>query len=146
MCPPIIFLAISKSDCYTTQHEAAARMKMTIPLAFEVQVAFEVQDRWGRTIRLTEEVWNEHVLGRHEELADQLDAIVETLIAPNMVRFDARRFDGECFYRFGAVPTFPHRYLKVAVRFIAAEGGMGYIHTAHISRKIPPKETLKWQK
>lgn len=113
---------------------------MTIPLALEVQ------DRWGRTIRLTEKVWNNHVLGGHSEHADHLNAVHETLVTPDIVRYSVTRSDGECFYRLGAVPIFPRRYFKVAVRFIAADNGMGYVSTAYLSRNVPSKEKLKWQK
>lgn len=113
---------------------------MTIPLVLEVQ------DQWGRTIRLTEEVWNNHVLEGHSELADHLNAVHDTLVTPDLVRYSATRPDGECFYQFGVVPTFPRRYLKVAVRFIAADGGIGYVSTIYLSRNVPPKEKHKWQR
>lgn len=113
---------------------------MTIPLALEVQ------DQWGRTIRLTQEAWIEHILVRHDELTDHLEAVRDTLIVPDAVRYSAIRPDEECFYRFGAASTFPNRYLKVAVRFPTDDNGLGFVNTAYISRRIPRKEAFKWQR
>lgn len=113
---------------------------MTVPLAFEVH------DQWGRIVRLAEYVWNDHILGEHGELTSYLNSVRDAVVIPHVVCYDADRPDGECFYRFGAVPAFPHRYLKVTVRFIASEGGIGYVNTAYVRRNIRRKERMKWQR
>lgn len=108
-------------------------------------VILVVQDQWDRTIHMTAPVWVEHICEFHRELIDGLDAIEKTLVSPDLVRYDASRPDGECFYKMGAVPAIPQRLLKVAVRF-PNDGDDGFVHTAYVSRNIPARERPKWQR
>jgi hypothetical protein len=105
----------------------------------------EVQDQWDRTILMTADVWSHHICTAHPELEGHMLSVRHTLSSPDIVCFDAGRSDAECFYKVGAIAAVPYRFLKVAVRF-PEYGQVGFVHTAYISRNIPPKERPKWLK
>ena len=92
---------------------------------------FEVVDKTGRRIYLSEEKW-QHISSKHSEIggAKRLDEIKETLINPTIIvkhRFDESKRNYYRYYKD------KQRYLAVAVKYL---NGEGYISTAFIARKI----------
>ncbi|MBI2167889.1 MAG: hypothetical protein HYU28_00075 [Actinobacteria bacterium] len=84
----------------------------------------------GVEIGLSEERWM-HILAGHPELANFLDAVLETVRAPAL-RVPGRNEGEEWFYLDGVGPS---RWLKVVVRYEAGRGG--WIVTAFARRSMP---------
>ena len=90
---------------------------------------WEARDPDGRRIVLSTERWL-HVLEAHEELGDELQALLTGLAAPAIQRHG--RWPGEeWFYLAGPGPT---RFVKVVVHY---EYGEGRIITAFPRRAFP---------
>jgi hypothetical protein len=75
-------------------------------------------DRWGREVVLYEDTLYDTIVVFHGYMANKLDAIVDVLVSPERVNFDALHPNGENFYGRGYL-AFPedHYYLKVVVRY-----------------------------
>jgi hypothetical protein len=78
---------------------------------------WETSDPDGRRVVLSAERWL-HILDDHEELADELHAILRGLGAPARRRL-GRWPDEEWFYLTGLGPS---RYVKVVVHYVRGEG------------------------
>ncbi|HEV2107235.1 MAG TPA: hypothetical protein VGR16_03145 [Thermomicrobiales bacterium] len=106
-----------------------------------------LRDRWGREIVLTEEIWFDHVLPGHRELAAHLSAVERTIVDADQVNRDAGASNRENFYLMGALPDpYQHLYLKVCVQFqrSAADAIIGRVVTAFPARKIKASEVKRW--
>ena len=90
---------------------------------------WETTDPDGRRIVLSAERWL-HVLEDHEELGDELAALLSGLAAP-AIRRRGRWPDEKWFYLAGPGPT---RFVKVVVHY---EHGVGRIVTAFPRRAFP---------
>jgi hypothetical protein len=90
---------------------------------------WETTDPDGRRIALSAERWL-HILENHEELSDELDAILQGLAVP-AIRRRGRWPDEEWFYLGGVGPT---SFVKVVVHY---ENGEGRVVTAFPRRAFP---------
>jgi hypothetical protein len=90
---------------------------------------WETTDRQGRRVALTSERWL-HILDDHDELANELEAILQAIARPTLHRSGRMRRE-EWFYLEGAGPS---RYLKVVVHY---ERDRGSIVTAFPRRAFP---------
>jgi len=90
---------------------------------------WETTDSDGRRVVLTSDRWA-HIVQTHEELAEDIDAVLRGLAAPTRRR-RGRWPDEEWFYVAGAGPT---RFVKVVVHY---EGDEGRIITAFPRRAFP---------
>ncbi|MBI4116195.1 hypothetical protein HY449_00450 [Candidatus Pacearchaeota archaeon] len=89
---------------------------------------FEVIDKTGRKIRLTEEQWG-HIKRDHPLVEEE--EIKQTLTNPLRI---VQKSKGKCFYyQYFKYKELPHRHLKVIVRYL---NGNGFVITAHFVRYI----------
>ena len=98
---------------------------------------FEVKDKSGRIIYLSEERWK-HIL-KHPHMHKQLENIQDTLKNPTKVRFFEDDKTVLHFYRDFKHRDQLERYLLVSVRYL---NGSGYIITSFFTNKITGQ---KWQ-
>ncbi|HKG24075.1 MAG TPA: hypothetical protein VKB09_00420 [Thermomicrobiales bacterium] len=110
-------------------------------------VVLESIDYQGRRVRLTDDVWFDHVLLEHPELRNRQHAIDLTLASPHQVNQDKDHPDREVFYRRSVLPP-PDKndYLKVVVQFRESGSGetIGSVRTAFAITHIPREEPKLW--
>lgn len=100
------------------------------------------QDRWGRRIVLDTDQWNDHIIPRHSQLTEQVDAIRATIESADFVTRDRDDPDRDQFYRQGILAPPLHRtYLKVCVDFGREPA---YIVTAFPVKHVHAKELIRW--
>ena len=89
---------------------------------------FEVKDKSGRNIYLTDERWN-HIL-KHQEMANQVEQIKDTLLNPDKITTVSYDSDVHFYYRY-----YKNRkgYLFISVKYL---NGEGFIITSFYTDKI----------
>ncbi|MEK6963802.1 MAG: hypothetical protein AABX70_05205 [Nanoarchaeota archaeon] len=80
---------------------------------------FEVNDKTGRIIYLTEERWR-HILFKHPNLISELETIKRTLLYPSCILQDPRNLSIHSY--FGHCKNKPEPFLAVVVKYINGEG------------------------
>ncbi len=93
-----------------------------------------VIDRDGHEVALLTPIWERKITRDHPELADHLDAVLETVARPDHVQPDSQS-DRTRFYRRDAGPS---RWLLAVVSY---EQEPGRIITALANRKDPRQWT-----
>ena len=101
-----------------------------------------VRDRWGRDIRLHEDVWYDHIVPGHRALGDHEAFVAKVLTNPYRVTHDALHDNRECFYRQRTHPSYPELFLKVCVEFESEHNGL--VITAFLTPKIHADEVQRW--
>lgn len=96
------------------------------------EVLFEVRDREGRRVVLTEERWG-HVLDEHPDMADFMPEVMRAVREPDHV-LPARNPRRELLFLAGVGPT---KWLFVVVQIDGPAGGR--IITAFGRKKFPPR-------
>ena len=91
---------------------------------------FEVNDKTGRMIYLTQERWK-HILREHPSLGNCLEFIKQTLIKPLTIKQSTS--DSYVYLYYQHRNTFPKRYLLVVVKYL---NGEGFIITSFYTNKI----------
>lgn len=94
------------------------------------EILFEVRDHKGRRVLLTQERWD-HVLERHEEMADFMPEVMRAVREPSVV-LPGNDPGEELLFLAGAGPT---KWLFVVVVIEGPAGGR--IITAFGRRKFP---------
>jgi hypothetical protein len=108
-------------------------------------------DLWGREVVLYGEVWHDHILADHAELAVGDDtAIALTLGDPDYVTRDVSYPNGVNYYRRNALATAGQQYfLKVCVRFpepMLGQPRAGSVVTAYPTFTVKRAETVQWSR
>jgi hypothetical protein len=97
---------------------------------------FEIKDKTGRGIRLTEKQWKH--IQKHPHMHESLERIEETIKIPLTVRYD--EFDDRVnyFYREYKEMDSRERYLFVSVKYL---NGDGFVITSFYTNKITGSKT-----
>lgn len=97
-----------------------------------VNIIFEVVDKTGRKIRLTDKQWK-HILKRHPDMINYLEEIKETL--KNPIRISDYNIDEEVryYYKFFKHKIGPYKYLMISIKYL---NGEGFIITAYFEKYI----------
>ena len=107
-------------------------------------------DRWSRSIVLTDDSWFNHILIDHDILDGYGHLIEETLVDPDVVTYDRHHSNGENYYRVVSFPPPENEsYLKVCVRFEQNHTSgerVGIVVTAYPAFRIKRSEKVKWQR
>ncbi len=90
---------------------------------------FEVKDKSGRKIHLSNEQWK-HIVTEHANLSDKIEDIKDTLANPLTIR--RSKFDEKVrfYYKFYKNLS---KYLLVSVKYL---NGEGFVITAFYTRKL----------
>ena len=89
---------------------------------------FEVKDKSGRNIYITDERWK-HIL-KHPEMANQLEQIRDTLLHPDTVTKVEKDSDVRFYFRYYKDRK---EYLFISVKYL---NGEGFIITSFYTDKI----------
>jgi hypothetical protein len=90
-------------------------------------VIFDIRDKSGRDIRLTEERW-QHIAQEHPGI--RIDWIQEALIVPLIIKMSVYDQSTRWYYRFFKERK---RYLFVAVKYL---NGHGFVITSYFTRTL----------
>ncbi len=90
-------------------------------------VLFEIKDRTGRIIRLTDEQWK-HIAYKHTNIS--IDDIKDALCNPQIIKMS--KYD-ETVYRYYRLKKERMQYIFVPVKYL---NGTGFIITAYYVRNI----------
>jgi hypothetical protein len=104
---------------------------------------WRTSDRLGREVICTTDSHN-HILGKHDVMADRLDAIRPAIEQPSYITRDADYPHRENYYR--RTPS-GRRFIKVVVEYrpVPPQGTWtSEVITAYLSRKIKRKEAQLW--
>ena len=102
-----------------------------------MKVIFEIIDKTGRKIHLSEERYK-HIL-KHPNMQDNLDNIKSTIMNARATRYNEEDEKVIYFYKEFKNKESYERYLLVAVKYL---NGEGFIITAFYTNKITG---LKWK-
>jgi hypothetical protein len=109
-------------------------------------VVISCADPLAQPIVARRQRWEEHVRARHPEVAGQVDAVRDTLEAPDYIVSDVDNPDGLNYYRLAVLPSPYHRlYLKVVVTFRRfGSAAVGDVVTAYPTGRIARGEVQWW--
>lgn len=88
---------------------------------------FEVTDKTGRKIRLTQKQWS-HIVRKHPQVSSEKEKIIETIENPDKM-VDSRQPDPNkrFYYKYYKNRPSPNKFVRVIVKYL---NGEGFIMTA----------------
>lgn len=95
-------------------------------------IIFEVKDKTGRKIRLTQKQWS-HINKKHPAVANHLDKIKETLERPDTITESDSKEKIYLYYRYHKFLKSPYNYILVVVKYL---NGNGFVISAYFERGI----------
>ena len=95
------------------------------------EVIFELIDKTGRKIRLTNKQWKH--IKKHPHMHDADERVKETIINPTTIRYDEYDENVNYFYREYKDMDSEERYLFTSVKYL---NGDGFIITSFYTNKI----------
>ena len=98
---------------------------------------FEVTDKTGRKIRLTQKQWKH--IQKHPHMDESLERIKETIKNPTTIRYDEFNEKLIYFYREYKNMESRERYLFLSVKYL---NGDGFVITSFYTNKITDS---KWK-
>jgi len=93
---------------------------------------FVIRDRTGRNIHLSYERWK-HIVYEHPIVANRIDEIKNTIIAPTAIRESDHDEAIRFYYRYYKNIKLKEKYLFVMVRYL---NGDGFVITSFYINKI----------
>lgn len=75
------------------------------------EIVFEIVDKKGRKIRLTETQWS-HINRKHPTVANYLNEIIETIKSPDTIT-DSDQEDIYFYYKYYKFLKSPYKYILV---------------------------------
>ena len=97
-----------------------------------METLFEVNDKTGRAIRLTEKQWT-HITTIHAEMTNYLEEIKQTVINPQKMILHSRKDDLNFYYTYQKHRRHPEKFLSVIVKYL---NNNGFVITAQFVRNI----------
>ncbi len=94
-----------------------------------MNILFEVKDKRGRTIYLTDERWR-HIISEHPGLSKDFENLRDTLIGSQII-IKSRYDEKVCFY-YSYIKE-KNKYLLVAVKYL---NGKGFVITSFYVNKL----------
>ena len=86
-----------------------------------MNIVFEVIDKKGRKLRMTDYNWN-HIIKRHPEIASQKEKIIETLEKPDKIVTSLEDEEVRYYYKYYKNLRSPYRFVRVIVKYLKDEG------------------------
>ena len=95
-----------------------------------MKIIFEITDKSGRKIRLTEKQWS-HIMKRHPSMKKYINEIQDTIKMPFKI-MDYPNSKGY-YYRNYKHLKLPNRFILIVVKYL---NGDGFVITAYQTNKI----------
>jgi len=99
---------------------------------------FEVEDKFGRKIRLTDER-RLHITEKHPEIGDQEGKIKETLKKPELIKKSVYSGDVLLFYKYYKQTPVTGKYLAVGIKLLNSKG---FVVTVYFTDRIKKGDVI----
>lgn len=99
------------------------------------------RSRNGVAVRLTEERW-QHIVGRHPELRQERERVLETVAEPDMIQ--EGDFGELLAVRWYRETMLTSKYMVVAYREVGPEDG--FVLTAYLARQPSGSRVTLWKR
>ncbi len=96
-----------------------------------MEIVFEIKDKTGRKIHLSEERWK-HITIIHSEMNNYLEEIKQAIENPLKIT-PHEKGDLRNYYLYLKHRKHPEKYLKVIVKYL---NDLGFVATAHFVKYI----------
>jgi hypothetical protein len=93
---------------------------------------FEVIDKSGRKLRMTEWNW-QHIVKRHSEISAEKEKTTETLKNPDKIINSLKDEKARFYYKYDKHRKSINKFLMVLVKYL---NGGGFIISAHFMRTV----------
>ncbi len=97
-----------------------------------MNILFEVVDKTGRNLRMTDYNW-QHIVRRHPEIASQKEKIIETLEKPDKITYSPDDEETKYYYKYYKNLPSPWIFVRVIAKYL---NGDGFIISSHFVRAI----------
>ncbi|MEK6927214.1 MAG: hypothetical protein AABX11_02175 [Nanoarchaeota archaeon] len=97
-----------------------------------MSIIFEVIDKTGRKLRMTDYNWY-HIVKKHPEVASQKDRIIETLEKPDKITSSLKDEETKYYYKYYKNLPSSYKFVRVIAKYL---NGEGYIISSHFVRVI----------
>ncbi len=97
-----------------------------------MHIKFEVIDKTGRKLRMTDWNWH-HIVRRHTEITSHQEKIVETLERPDKITDSLNDEDTKHYYKYYKHLSSPYKFMRVITKYL---NGEGFIISAHFVKSI----------
>ncbi len=97
-----------------------------------MNIKFEVIDKTGRKLRMTDFNWH-HIVKRHPEIASQKEKIIETLEKPDKITNSLEEDETKYYYKYYKNLPSPFKFLRVIAKYL---NGNGFIISSHFVKAI----------
>lgn len=95
-------------------------------------IKFEVLDKTGRKLRMTDYNWD-HIVKRHSEIASHKEKIVETLEKPDKITDSLEDEEIKYYYKYYKNMPSPYKFVRVIAKYL---NGEGFIISSHFVKAI----------
>ena len=97
-----------------------------------MNIKFEVEDKTGRKLRMTDWNWH-HIIRRHPEIASHQDKIIETLENPDKITESVQDETTKYYYKYYKHLPSPYNFMRVIGKYL---NGDGFIISSHFMNKL----------
>lgn len=97
-----------------------------------MNIIFEVKDKTGRKLRMTDYNWH-HIVKRHPEIASQKEKVIETLEKPDKITGSLEDEETKYYYKYYKNLPFPYKSMRVIAKYL---NGEGFIISSHFMKAI----------
>jgi len=97
-----------------------------------MNILFEVKDKTGRKLRMTDYNWN-HIVKRHPEIPSHKEKIIETLEKPNKITASLKEDETKYYYKYYKNLPSPYKFMRVIAKYL---NGEGFIISSHFVKAI----------
>ncbi len=100
-----------------------------------MNIKFEIIDKTGRKLRMTNYNWN-HIVRRHPEIASQKEKIMEALEKPDKITDSPDDKETKYYYKYYKNLPSPYKFMRVITKYL---NGNGFIISSHFVKGIHEK-------
>ena len=97
-----------------------------------MNVKFEVKDKTGRRLRMTDWNWH-HIVKKHPEITSHQEKIIETLEKPDKIIESLEDSNTKYYYKYYKHLLPPYNFMRVIGKYL---NGGGFIISAHFVKRI----------
>lgn len=107
-------------------------MKLRLDGSKNMNIKFEVIDKTGRRLRMTDYNWH-HIIRRHPEIVSHQEKIIESLEEPDKIAESLDDDNTKYYYKYYKYLDSPYKFIRVICKYLNSEG---FIISAHFVKNI----------
>src|SRR3989344_6347204 len=97
-----------------------------------MNIIFEVKDKTGRKLRMTDYNWH-HIVKRHPEISSHKEKVIETLEKPDKINDSLEDEEIKYYYKYYKNLLSPYKFMRVIAKYL---NGEGFIISSHFVKAI----------